>query len=48
MHVVFGRVISGMDVVEEMVKFGSKSGKVKGNIMIKDCGVINPANTAKE
>ncbi|CAH1773618.1 unnamed protein product, partial [Owenia fusiformis] len=37
-HVVFGRVIDGMDVVRKMENLGSKSGKPVQKCMIADCG----------
>ncbi len=41
-HVVFGRVIEGMDVVQAVEKQGSRSGKTSGTISIADCGVVEP------
>ncbi|KAI5694622.1 hypothetical protein M8J76_012519 [Diaphorina citri] len=37
-HVVFGNVISGMDVVKKMEKCGTKSGKPTEKITISSCG----------
>ena len=37
-HVVFGEVVAGMDVVKEMEKLGSDSGRTSKKIEIKDCG----------
>eukprot|EP00826_Nyctotherus_ovalis_P017837 TRINITY_DN15272_c0_g4_i1.p1 TRINITY_DN15272_c0_g4~~TRINITY_DN15272_c0_g4_i1.p1 ORF type:complete len:175 (+),score=44.02 TRINITY_DN15272_c0_g4_i1:139-663(+) len=39
-HVVFGKVIEGMDIVKMMEKVGSHSGKTKSPVMISDCGEI--------
>jgi cyclophilin family peptidyl-prolyl cis-trans isomerase len=39
-HVVFGKVIEGMDVVKKMESYGSSSGKTKVNIAIADCGQL--------
>ncbi|KAK9685992.1 Cyclophilin type peptidyl-prolyl cis-trans isomerase/CLD [Popillia japonica] len=39
-HVVFGHVISGMDVVKRMERCGSKSGTVNEKITIAACGEI--------
>jgi peptidylprolyl isomerase len=39
-HVVFGRVVDGMEVVMAIEKVGSKSGKTRCPITIKDCGEI--------
>ncbi|KAG0152343.1 hypothetical protein CROQUDRAFT_649729 [Cronartium quercuum f. sp. fusiforme G11] len=40
-HVVFGRVVSGMDVVKSMEKFGNSSGKTSQTIKIVKCGTVN-------
>merc|ERR1712172_145706 len=40
-HVVFGEVVSGMNVVDAMNKAGSQSGKTAGKITIADCGVCS-------
>ncbi|CRG94239.1 peptidyl-prolyl cis-trans isomerase, putative [Plasmodium gallinaceum] len=39
-HVVFGKVIDGMNVVREMEKEGAKSGYVKRQVVITDCGEL--------
>jgi cyclophilin family peptidyl-prolyl cis-trans isomerase len=39
-HVVFGKVVEGMDVVREVEKYGSQSGKTSKKIVISDCGEI--------
>ena len=39
-HVVFGKVIEGMDVVKQMESYGSSSGKTKIPITIADCGQL--------
>ncbi|XP_006809742.1 peptidyl-prolyl cis-trans isomerase A [Neolamprologus brichardi] len=39
-HVVFGQVVEGMDVVKEMEKFGSSSGKTKRKVVIANCGQL--------
>ncbi|XP_078106559.1 peptidyl-prolyl cis-trans isomerase A [Sander vitreus] len=39
-HVVFGRVIEGMDVVKKMETQGSQSGKTSKKIIIADCGQL--------
>jgi len=39
-HVVFGRVVSGMDVVTALEKEGSSSGKPKKDCRISDCGAL--------
>ncbi len=38
-HVVFGRVVSGMDVVKAMESVGSSTGKTSKPVVIFDCGV---------
>ncbi|CAF94597.1 unnamed protein product, partial [Tetraodon nigroviridis] len=39
-HVVFGKVVEGMDLVQTMESYGSQSGKPKANITIADCGQL--------
>ncbi len=39
-HVVFGRVLEGMDVVKAIEAKGSRSGKTSAKIVIVDCGEI--------
>ncbi|XP_015258165.1 peptidyl-prolyl cis-trans isomerase A [Cyprinodon tularosa] len=39
-HVVFGRVVEGMDVVKKMESYGTSSGKPKAKINIADCGQL--------
>ncbi|XP_062586965.1 peptidyl-prolyl cis-trans isomerase A-like [Saccostrea cucullata] len=39
-HVVFGKVTEGMDVVREMEKCGSNSGKTLKSVAISKCGVL--------
>jgi cyclophilin family peptidyl-prolyl cis-trans isomerase len=39
-HVVFGRVVEGMDVVKQMERLGSRSGKTQARIVIADCGEL--------
>ena len=44
-HVVFGRVLEGMDVVKAVEAQGSRTeeGRTKSVIKIKDCGELKPA-----
>lgn len=37
-HVVFGKVVDGMDVVDKMEAVGSESGKTSKKVVIADCG----------
>uniref|UniRef100_A0A6S8WUJ2 Peptidyl-prolyl cis-trans isomerase n=1 Tax=Chaetoceros debilis TaxID=122233 RepID=A0A6S8WUJ2_9STRA len=39
-HVVFGRVISGMDVVNAIEQVGSDSGRTRVTVSIADCGQL--------
>ncbi|XP_041643636.1 peptidyl-prolyl cis-trans isomerase-like [Cheilinus undulatus] len=39
-HVVFGKVVEGMDVVSAMESLGSQSGKTSKKIIIADCGQL--------
>ncbi len=39
-HVVFGKVVEGMDVIEKIESFGSGSGKTSAKIVIADCGEV--------
>ncbi|RMX69738.1 hypothetical protein DD238_001726 [Peronospora effusa] len=44
-HVVFGRVLEGMDVVDIVSSCGRRSGKPKAEVKIINCGVLD-ANAA--
>jgi len=39
-HVVFGKVVDGLDVVDTLEGVGSDSGKTSKPVMIMDCGEI--------
>ena len=39
-HVVFGQVVSGMDVVKKMERVGTKSGKPSSKVSIMDSGEL--------
>ncbi len=39
-HVVFGRVLEGMDLVTKIESLGSRSGRTQKKISIMDCGVL--------
>ncbi|KAG6484850.1 peptidyl-prolyl cis-trans isomerase-like [Zingiber officinale] len=40
-HVVFGRIVEGMDVVKAIEAVGSQSGATKKPVVISDCGQIS-------
>ncbi|CAG5121345.1 unnamed protein product, partial [Candidula unifasciata] len=44
-HVVFGRVIDGLDVVKSIEKCGTNSGKPLHKIVIADCGEVVKTHT---
>ena len=39
-HVVFGKVVEGMDVVQAIEKVGSQSGRTAAKVVIEDCGEL--------
>jgi cyclophilin family peptidyl-prolyl cis-trans isomerase len=39
-HVVFGKVVEGMDVVKQVESYGSGSGRPQAKIVIADCGEL--------
>ncbi|HEX5053742.1 MAG TPA: peptidylprolyl isomerase [Planctomycetota bacterium] len=39
-HVVFGKVVEGMDVVKKMEAAGSRSGSTAKDVVIADCGEL--------
>jgi peptidylprolyl isomerase len=43
-HVVFGEVVEGMEVVKEIEKVGSGSGKTSKPVVIADCGQLSDDN----
>lgn len=43
-HVVFGRVVEGLDVVKRIERLGSSSGKTRGRIVIANCGEVEAKN----
>merc|ERR1712117_521237 len=40
-HVVFGKVVEGMDIVKKVESFGSRSGKTSKQIVIDNCGEVD-------
>ena len=47
-HVIFGKVFEGLDVVREMEKIGSSSGKPKKSVIIADCGELTNEQKKKK
>jgi peptidylprolyl isomerase len=39
-HVVFGKVVEGLDIVKKMEEQGTQSGKPKTDVTIADCGQL--------
>jgi peptidyl-prolyl isomerase F (cyclophilin D) len=39
-HVVFGKVVKGMDVVKKIETLGSQSGETRAKIVVADCGQL--------
>ena len=48
MHVVFGLVVEGMDVMRKVEGFGSRDGKTSKKIVIVNCGEITAAGEEPE
>uniref|UniRef100_A0A7S2RH14 peptidylprolyl isomerase n=1 Tax=Rhizochromulina marina TaxID=1034831 RepID=A0A7S2RH14_9STRA len=44
-HVVFGRVVSGMETVKAMEKLGDQRGRVASKVLIADCGELKSKAT---
>ena len=45
LHVSFGRVISGFEVIDKAETFGTSGGEPTATINITDCGVFGPLHT---
>ena len=39
-HVVFGQVVDGMDVLDQVEAVGSESGQTSQDVTIEDCGEV--------
>lgn len=46
-HVVFGRVVQGVEVVQQMAATGTSSGKTRVKVVIVDCGEIETKSIPK-
>ncbi|GJN10102.1 hypothetical protein PR202_ga28166 [Eleusine coracana subsp. coracana] len=44
-HVVFGKVISGVDLLKKLEAVGSESGVPSCQVKIVDCGEVSSINT---
>jgi peptidyl-prolyl isomerase F (cyclophilin D) len=40
-HVVFGKVVEGLDVVQKIENYGSRSGQTSKKIVIENCGQVD-------
>merc|ERR1712008_377141 len=40
-HVVFGKVVEGIDIVKKIEGFGSRNGKTSKKIVIENCGEVD-------
>merc|ERR550519_1309569 len=47
-HVVFGSVVGGMGVLDNVEAVGSESGKTSKKVVISDCGKCDAAGKSKE
>jgi len=47
-HVVFGKVIDGMDTVTAVEAVGSRSGRTSETVTIVDCGELKGADMIKK
>jgi cyclophilin family peptidyl-prolyl cis-trans isomerase len=39
-HVVFGKVVEGLDIVRKIESYGSRSGRTSKKIVVETCGEI--------
>ncbi|EPY43433.1 cyclophilin 11 [Angomonas deanei] len=46
-HVVFGRVVKGIEIVKQVERYGSPSGKPRARITINNCGEVLPPREAE-
>ncbi len=40
MHVVFGHVIKGQEIIDEIQLYGDKDGKPSKKVIVSDCGIL--------
>ena len=46
-HVVFGRVVDGLEMLDAMEKVGSNTGATSESVVIQDCGQLDDEASTK-